>query len=189
MEKEKCITGDCIKYSIINIKSLQTIPFEGKNTSIEKLFSFFLYLAPGIESAYSKGIPIEKHNEVFERMMFNRHFRYMKFCSSNAKIESELSKGFLYDNNLCLKCKRFVCKKKKSNKEAPLETHLDCFLRHIRNAIAHGRVYINHIGNKVHIIFEDENNSKNISARIICIKADLEYWKSILSDSKYYSNF
>ena len=46
-----------------------------------------------------------------------------------------------------------------------LQRDLDCFLRHIRNAIAHGRVYYNHAGNRVHIVFEDENITPELEHR------------------------
>lgn len=119
-------------------------------------------------------------------MMEKRHFKYSHFCSSNVIIEKELQKGYLNGTELCLKCKRFVCKKRKTQNNFIHESDLECFLRHIRNSIAHGRVYLLHAGNKIHIVFEDLNKSGKISARIICIKADLEYWKEVLTDNKYY---
>ncbi len=188
MSNEKCINGVCVKGFKKNIYKLQIIPLNGNGTKLEKIFSYFLYSAPNIDSINSKKIPIEKHNEVFERMMNERHFVYKKFCSSNTNIEKVFSEAYLNGTNLCLKCKRFVCKKKKTRTNELSETDLDCFLRHIRNSIAHGRVYCNHIGNKIYIVFEDENKNKNLSSRIVCIKADLECWKSILMSPIYYKN-
>lgn len=183
--KEKCIDSDCYK---CNKESLQSFisPFEDGTSETRKLFSYFLHKAPNIESVHSTLIPDVMHTEVFERMLESRHFKYKKFCWANAVIENELCKGFLDGNLLCLKCKRFVCKKKKTEKGRTPETDLECFLRHIRNAIAHGRVYIFHARNRIHIVFEDVNTSGKLSARIVCIKADLEYWKSVLSDKRYY---
>ena len=186
MPKEKCIVGDCNKCVKKSLNDFLIVPFEEGTVETRKLFSYFLYSAPDIESIHSRTIPQEKHAEIFERMIKGRHFQYQKLCWFNAVIEKELSNGYLNGNDICLKCKRFVCKKKKTAKGNPTETDLDCFLRHIRNSIAHGRVYLCHGGNRIHIIFEDENSSKNLSARIVCIKADLEYWKSVLSDQRYY---
>ncbi len=115
-------------------------------------------------------------------MMQGRNFKYEEFCSSNVNIDKELTKAHLDTNNICLKCKRYVCKKKQNKKNIPQETEMDCFLRHIRNAIAHGRVYYYHKGNRVHIVFEDENTTGNISARIVCIKSDLIHWKNVLKE-------
>lgn len=184
--KEKCIDSDC---NICNIQSLQRFifPFEDGTEETRKLFSYFLHKAPNIESAHSIQIPSIKHTEVFERMLEGRHFKYRKFCWANAVIENELCKGFLEGNLLCLKCKRFVCKKKQTVKGIDPETDLVCFLRHIRNAIAHGRVFFFHARNRIHIVFEDENSPGKLSARIVCIKADLVYWKRVLSDKRYYS--
>ena len=115
-----------------------------------------------------------------------RHLYVHPNKQANAVIEMEFNKCNLNGSNICLKCKRFVCKKKQSCKNKPEETDLNCFLRHIRNSIAHGRVYCCHAGNRIHIVFEDENITGNLSARIVCIKADLEHWKRVLSEQRYY---
>ena len=186
MKKERCIETACSKSMYHNLNDLLITPFEEGTTDTQKLFSFFLHSAPDIESAHSKRIPVVKHSAIFNMMMEKRHFKYQKFCWAQTSIEKELSKGYLNGETLCLKCKRFICKKRQISKNKPIETDLDCFLRHIRNSIAHGRVYYSHAGNRIHIIFEDENSTGNLSARIVCIKADLEHWKRILSNPEIY---
>ena len=185
-KREKCIETDCSKCVQSNLNALLIIPFDVGNDDIHRLFSFFLHSAPDVESAHSKRISIVKHSTIFNMMMEERHFKYQRFCWHGAPIEKELSKGYLNGEEACLKCKRFICKKKQTKKGTAQETDLDCFLRHIRNSIAHGRVYCSHAGNRVHIIFEDENSSGNLSARIVCIKADLEHWKRVLSNPANY---
>lgn len=185
---EKCIINDCTKCKIITLKNIHIPPFETDNKEINKLFSYFLYKAPTVESALSRELPVIFHNEIIGRMFQDRHFKYQNFCSFNSNIEKEFSKSWLSGDELCLKCKRFVCKKKKGSKNSKKETELECLLRHVRNAIAHGRVYYSHAGNKIHIVFEDKNSNGNLSARIICIKADLEHWKKILCDNRYYQD-
>lgn len=183
---EKCLKN-CCKIAInTDINSILVAPFDGVTPDIHRLFSYFLHNAPDIQSVHSKTIPLEFHSGLFSRMLQNRHFYYQKFCWLNAPIQKELEKGFLAGDALCLKCKRFVCKKEQRRKNQLPESDLDCFLRHIRNAIAHGRVYYLHGGNRVHIIFEDINDAGNITARIVCIKADLEYWKKTLENPKNY---
>lgn len=184
--KETCIDANCSKSIPRNLTNLLIVPFEDGTSDTQKLFSFFLHSAPDIVSAHSKKIPTVKHSAIFATMMESRHFAYQKFCWWQTPIEKELSKGYLNGNTICLKCKRFVCKKKETAKGAPKETDLDCFLRHIRNSIAHGRVYYHHAGNRVHFVFEDTNTTGNLSARIVCIKADLEYWKRVLSNPENY---
>ena len=170
--KESCLETPCLKSKNYSLNELLVSPFEVGSADIYKLFAFFLYSAPDIESVHSKKIPSCKHSDIFCRMMDNRHFKYHK--------------GYLNGEIICLKCKRFVCKKKKTKKGMSTETDLDCFLRHIRNSIAHGRVYYSHEGNRIHIVFEDENSTGKLSARIVCIKADLEHWKRILSNLDIY---
>ena len=187
MEKtfQSCVNGSCKNNVSIKFKDFHIIPFECKNIELQKLFSYFLYTAPNIESSFSKAIPQELHPNIFNIMIKDRHFEYYDFCSPNAVIEKKLQNACLAGELFCLKCKRFVCKMKQSEK-GKRETELECFLRHIRNAIAHGRVYFFNVKSRYHIVFEDENTSKKISARIVCIKADLEHWKRVLSDSRNY---
>ena len=180
MKKEKCLETSCQKCNYLRINDYLIIPFEEGPKEINRILTYFLYSAPCIESLHAKNIPKEKHDDIFEKMICNRHFKYKNFCNFNSKIEKELLKGFLQNEDICIKCKRFVCKRKRPVKNKENETDLECFLRHIRNAIAHGRVYYVHGGNRVHIMFEDKNTTDKISARIVCIKADLEYWEKVL---------
>lgn len=181
----KCISKDCYRHNALKLENLAVIPFEYGKEEIESLFSYFLYKAPNIESVHSPQISSKYKREILDRMISNQHYRYQCFCKSNSPIEKELVKANLSDGDgVCLKCKRFVCKKKKK-KGAVGESDLDCFLRHIRNSIAHGRVYLWRDGNKHHIMFEDENNTGKISARIVCVKSDLSHWKKVLNDKKY----
>lgn len=186
--KEQCVTNNCNKCVKIELPEYKIVPFECELEKMKDLFSYFLHRAPDIESCHSKRLDKKFHNDVFEKMIEGRHFKYKKFCPSNSIIENELEKGFFSGNEVCLKCKRFICKKKKCKKYEPKETDLDCFLRHIRNSIAHGMVYCCHAGNRIHIVFEDKNKSQKLSARIVCIKADLEHWKKILSDKRFYQS-
>ena len=184
--KEKCIEVDCCRSIKLSLQYLLIAPFEDGTDETKRLFSYFLHSVPDVESIHSKRIPKVKHSTIFNMMMETSHFKYQEFCCAQAHIEKELSKGYLNGEIICLKCKRFVCKKKQMVKGMPIETDLDCFLRHIRNSIAHGRVYYRHAGNRVHIVFEDENSTGNLSARIVCVKADLEHWKQILSNPENY---
>lgn len=184
--KRKCIKNNCKTVVYTKMRKILVAPFDVLPTDTQQLLSYFLHRAPDISSVHSTKISPWLHSELFSQMMDCRHFYYQKFCWSNAPIQKELEKGHLSGSELCLKCKRYVCKKEKRNKGQPPESDLDCFLRHIRNAIAHGRVFYLHTGNRVHFVFEDINKSKNISARIVCIKADLKRWKKVLDQPKNY---
>ena len=186
-KKRICIDTNCIRYEENKLGDLLIVPFEDVPEDIQKLFSFFLHKSPGVESVHACQIPAVLHSAIMNSMLEGRHFEYKKFCSSSVPIEKELLKAYLNGDNICLKCKRFVCKKKQTNGKAPVETDLNCFLRHIRNAIAHGRVYYRNRNNRHHFVFEDQNDSGNLSARIVCIKSDLIQWKKILSNPRNYS--
>lgn len=183
--KTNCLEKNCNRCCTASVSDSAITPFDSDDEELLQLFSYFLHKAPEIDSALSKKIPASYHNEIFERMMEGRHFKAISFCSSNVKIDSQLAKVSLYENDLCPKCKRFVCKYKAIQKKEQSESNLHCFLRHIRNSIAHAHVYMLCINNRKYILFEDYNKSKNRSARIICVKADLKYWKRILCDKRY----
>ena len=174
--------GYCQKQSLVSLKKIHTPPFETTDYEFGKYMSFFLHLAPDISSSHSFSVSECEKEKLFEEMLHSRRFKTEEFCSSNSKIEKHLSKVGLQGNSLCLKCKRFVCKKKPSQ-NGVAESKLDCFLRHIRNSIAHGNVHYDHAGNKILVLFDDYN-VKNLSARIVCLRADLEHWYNVLKNAK-----
>lgn len=178
---ENCLNSKCNNAEKIPISEFFVAPFDIEHEELKKLFSYFLYRAPNISSAHSPEIDSSIHQDLFAHMMEGRHFKYQEFCSANIPIENELAKSFLLGTDICFKCKRFLCKYKKYTNEGTKETELECFLRHIRNSIAHGRVFYRNNKNRIQIMFEDENTTGKLSARIVCIKADLEHWKKILS--------
>lgn len=175
-----CQEKQCRKEVLTPLNNRLISPFEVESTDIQSLFAYFLHRAPNVESVHSPQIESNLHTQIFDSMFQGRHFEHMRFCASNAKIEDELERLKLNGDGICLKCKRFVCKRTQTVKGGTPETNLCCFLRHIRNSIAHGRVYYEHAGNRVFVVFEDINSNKKLSARIICIKADLIHWRKIL---------
>lgn len=176
----------CKKQKYDRLEQILTVPFESGNSELTKLLSFFLHQAPNISSIHSHRIANNGnvHDSILKEMLNGRNFQKgIDFCASNCKIDKRLFNVGLSGEKVCLKCKRGVCKRnpvKDNNKESDL----DCLLRHIRNSIAHGRFYYNHAGNRIYIMFEDVNPSGNLSARIVCLRADLEHWKETLT--KYY---
>lgn len=159
------------------------IPFCIEDDRLNDLLAYFLYCAPEIESVHTRTIPRDKHEQILSSMMESRNFTKQVFCASNVVIQKELSKISLDGNDICVKCKRFVCKCASPKKEIR-ETNLQCLLRHIRNAIAHGRVYYKKCKNYHYVIFEDVNRSNNITARIVCNKSDLTFWKKVLGHNR-----
>ena len=176
----------CKKQKYDRLDHILIPPFETGNDELSKLLSFFLHKAPDISSIHSRRIDNQNnvHDLILVQMLDGRSFKQgIDFCASNCKIEKRLTRIGLSGDKVCLKCKRGVCKKNpvKDNHE---ESDLDCLLRHLRNSIAHGRFYYNHAGNRIYLMFEDVNPSGNLSARLICLRADLEHWKEILVQYK-----
>lgn len=185
-QKFQCSLSQCKKGVLTDIQFFNIPPLNYENKTLNQLLIYFLHLSPDIESTWSLSIKREKHLILFQQMFDNRHFEYKKFCGSNTKIEPEMIHAGLLGKDLCLKCKRFVCKKRQNTKKILPETDLDCFLRHVRNSIAHGNVFIFPIKNIIRILFEDYNETGKLSARILCLKSDLEHWKKILSNKNNY---
>lgn len=183
-KKPRC--KDCSRKCISKLTDCMVTYKDCEDVKLVKLFVYYLYYAPGIESVHAEDISRELHEDVFNRMVEDRHFLYGRICADNNNAMSrELKNGELDGDAFCQKCKRYVCKKKRTTKGQIAESRLECFLRHIRNAIAHGRIYYQHGGNRIHIVFEDVTSRGNLSARIVCIRSDLEYWRTILTDARY----
>ncbi|HIT70346.1 MAG TPA: hypothetical protein IAD08_00310 [Candidatus Scatovivens faecipullorum] len=171
------------------LELISVVPFQMGNSKISSLLAYFLHEAPNIESIHSPIIHKSIHDEIIYKMFENRKFIEKKFCAFNCKIEEELKKYKLDGEEICLGCERFLCKYEKPRNNIK-ETDLECLLRHIRNSIAHGRVYYKHCGNRIQIMFEDRNQKNKVTARIVCINADLKHWKYILEgySMKYRKN-
>ena len=136
-----------------------------------ELFCFFQLLAPLIDSSQSAGLDSSKQKKIF-RKMFARWNNY-EFVNPQVRMNKKLDKYNIgsTDNVKCVG-KRFVVKRSNYKEE-----DLRCFLRHIRNAIAHGRVFKKTVGGIEYILFDDARDGA-FSARVICTVADLEKWKN-----------
>ena len=180
----KCINGFCDKKKkyISLDENNSYILGEDNIGKLNLLLSYFLYKAPNIDSHHSPYIEADTHDSVFLDMM-SSNWTY-SFCPQNKKIETELEDMGLSGNSVCQKCKRFLCKRSTQNckrDKSRKETELECLLRHIRNSIAHGHVFVTKAGNYINVLLEDINpKNDNITARLVCRQSDLVNWKKIL---------
>lgn len=165
------------------------MPYEVDNLELRRLFSFFQYKAPNIESVSSPYMDAQFHDDILSEML--KSYPNHLFCAQNAKTENELKKMKLEGEQVCARCKRFLCKRMTSSNSKRdknrKETDLECLLRHIRNAIAHGHVFVIESNKYLSILFEDKNSEKHTTARIMCCKSDLQKWKRILE--KYVKSY
>lgn len=148
---------------------------------LRKLFGFFQYESPNTSSYICNYLPQELHSELLKRMLACWKEESYLFISHNQPIDNYFASIHLLDDELCCCCKRFVCKRKQKDKNTGYkETDFECLLRHMRNAIAHARVFVIHKGNYISLLLEDRNEKGNVSARIICNQADLKKWKNLI---------
>lgn len=98
-----------------------------------------------------------------------------KIIGQSAKISKHLTVLNLTGNHICLKCSRFVAKKK-NPRDGVVEEDFEVFLRHMRNSIAHGNVYGRFEKNQTYLVFDDYSvdNEQALTARIVVSKAQLE---------------
>jgi len=179
----KCINRICNRcVSFFEVDEEHAIaPYECENEELKQLFSYFQHRSPNVDSLKSPYLTPDNHEDVLRQMLKgNEDFH---FCRQNSNTEDELRAVALNGVRVCVRCKRFMCKRttqpaKRDNTRS--ETDLECLLRHLRNSIAHGHVYVNQGGNYNSILFEDENNKHNITARIVCCQADLRKWRTVL---------
>ena len=187
----KCTTAICSKNTQPFSLDTETaiIPAECEIGEVRKLCAYFQYRAPNIDAAQSPMLDATYHSAIIDSITNGKN--EFAFCAQNANTNTELAKVALAGIVLCSRCKRFLCKRMtKAAKRDPsrAETDLECLLRHLRNAIAHGHVYLHHGGNFISLLFEDKNDKGNTTARIICCQADLKKWKKLLEDYILNSN-
>ena len=185
-ETMKCILSKCNKkiqpFHLGNENAI--IPAECDIGEIRKLCSYFQYMAPNIESAQSPLLDVTYHDDVLAEITKNK--KEFVFCAHNDKTNKKLSELALLGNVICPHCNRFLCKRmtrEAKRDKTRKESDLECLLRHLRNAIAHGHVYLQHGGTYIRLLFEDINDKGAITARIVCCQADLRKWRKILQDA------
>ena len=182
----KCVDGVCKKQNkrLSFVNSDAIVPSECDISDLRNLFSYFQYRAPNIDSVQSPLLSSDIHDKVLAKMLHNNSD--YKFYSHNLDSAILLQKHGMSGDHVCNRCKRFVCKymtnpaKRDTTRK---ETDLECLLRHLRNSIAHGHVFLHHGGNYITLGFEDQNEKKNITSRIIVNRAELNKWKNVLEEA------
>lgn len=149
-------------------------PFDDKCAKLRKVFDYFLYRAPGINSSLAAQMKEEVDQdrvtmELCDLARKGSKSPEMRICNRNSfKLDLaasgtiDFSKPYIYCN--------------KRNREEKLS----CLLRHLRNALAHGNVFIKFLRNDTLICFQDfdvdRSKARRISALIVVNRASLERW-------------
>ena len=161
---------------IEEIKQCRVAPFETADRKLLNLFSFFLHLAPTIESEKALNIEKSRLENNWDRFIESIPINQYIFIDDHRSLETYLVKYSLSDEcEINRKYKGLVVKRKSKK-----ETEYECILRHIRNAIAHSNVYIYQTGNRKYICFTDFNKTGKQSAMILLSQTDLSNLKKEL---------
>jgi len=160
--------------TISDIKENKIAPFDIDDIKLTRLFSFFLHLAPTIDSNLASRIDEDRLLKNWNNFVSQfTNGRISLYSYSYKKLIQQFEKHGLSDEStVSRRLKAIVCKRK--DKE---ETDSQCVLRHLRNSIAHCNLYLSNAGNRKYILFEDYNKKGNITARILLSQADLSLLK------------
>ncbi len=154
-------------------------PVDTNVRNFNSIVKYFQYNAPQIDCVHSSHKIVDEavQNSIFNELMKMAKMQNRYSCIQRLQPNS-LALFQLDGNEICLKCPRMICKKRKD------ETDLSSLLRHLRNVFAHGRTYIKRTKNQAYVVLEDYDDSKKpkISAKIVVTKAILEKWKAFLEN-------
>ena len=166
-----CDSKHCTKEKYFILSDCNYIPTE--ISSLVQILGYFQYQAPNISSAHSWSLPENLHDEIYELIIEKTKFVKQSFASNQKVLQKRFLENHLSETKFCYHCKRFTCLKYSK------ESKLECLLRHLRNSIAHGLVYLPLLKSR-YICFKDINKDNKVTAMIILEKNDLYTWKDII---------
>lgn len=155
-------------------------PFETGIRNFTEVAKYFMYYAPEIDSAQSAGSFEQKTAQNILTIMMekanlqgNGVFQQRIQSASWKKVELE-------GDELDFENPRFLCNRYSN------EIELHALLRHIRNALAHGYIYVWRKKKKDDYIFlldmsaSGNGKAAKVTAKLILSYSILEKWKAIL---------
>lgn len=158
------------------LKQLAVIPIRSGINDLNKMVEFFLYRAPQISSCHSCGKLKESlHAEIYSRLLKDAGLKPGKTAKMNKTIQStSFSIMGLDGPEFELHTPRLLCKRLRR------ETEFTALLRHIRNSLAHGRLYVRKTKQGNYLCLEDIDQENKLTARIVITDTILKSWKSII---------
>lgn len=155
-----------------------TTPYETGIRNFTEIAKYFQYYAPNIDSVHSYGkILGDRADKIFNKLIasagMTKDYKTLKKVKANSWNEFNLD-----DEKLDFEKARMIFD------VFSKENELGALLRHIRNALAHGNIYIWRKKSKGNFIFlvDYDNNKKKITAKIMISSYILEQWKAILEN-------
>lgn len=158
-------------------RTLNVSPLKTGIRNFTTVLNFYLYYAPNINSCQSMGRIEGKNAEnVFKEMIVRTHIRRKTRILKRIQPLSWRKSNF-EANEIDFEDSRILCDKYNN------ESELTALLRHIRNALAHGYIYIWKKTKGKYIFLVDYDRNKNkVTAKILVSMSILETWKGILEN-------
>ncbi len=160
-----------------NYKECITTPFETGIRNFTIIAKYFLYYAPNIDSAHSVGeINIDSASDIFDSLLKVDHIK--KRTKTLKRIQPASWKSYDLDTEILdFEISRMTFDVYKN------EDELHALLRHIRNSLAHGHLYVwrKKRGDFIFLVDYDSKKNKE-TAKLMLSKNILEEWKAILEN-------
>lgn len=158
-----------------NYNDCLTTPFKTGIKNFTSVANYFLYYAPNIDSAQSVGkIENPKADILFNEMLKKTNLE--EKCRVLKKIQPGSWKTLNFDEEFIdFEDSRMLFDKYN------YETYLRALTRHLRNALAHGYIYVwkKKKGNFIFLIDFDSSKNK-CTAKILVSMTILESWKALI---------
>lgn len=160
-----------------NYKELLTTPYETGIKNFSSVARFYQYYSPCIDSAQTPGCFDDAKSEEILNSMLRVNALESKTRILKRLQPSSWKKDGLDTDILDFEESRILCDKYSS------ENELHALLRHIRNALAHGYLYVwrKRKGDFIFLVDFDANKHKP-TAKIMVSMPILEQWKAILEN-------
>lgn len=160
--------------TIQELLTFRVKPFDINDKKLISLFSFFLHSAPTIDNRPEVYIPPEILEHKWDNFIKDWGDKTYRFYSPDHFPNDEKLEEFNLAEHSIInrKSKAIVC-----SKRDPIEPDYECLLRHVRNAIAHGYVFLNNRGNRKYILMQDFNTNNKLRAMILMSQAELQNLK------------
>ena len=158
-------------------RELLKTPFDSGVRNFTGIAKYFLYFAPSIDSAHSAGIlDNARSDEVLTRML--DHSSMTEKTRILQRIQQASWRNSQFDDYVIdFEESRILCDRYKT------ENELHALLRHIRNALAHGYIYVWKKKNGNYILLIDFDSGKNkTTAKILVTPSIMEQWKAELEN-------
>ncbi len=160
-----------------NYKECNTTPFETGIRGFQNIAKYYMYYAPNIDSAQSqKCLSDSDADKLFDKMLrqtgLNQKAKVIKKVQKTSFNAFSLNEEKLDFENSCMIIDQYNS-----------ENRLHALLRHIRNAFAHGNIYVWRKKRGNYIFFVDYDKKKDkVTARIMVSENILKLWKAIIEE-------